>query len=123
MMYSIAGMDEDWAAADCNTDVWYDDCILTIISQIKGQKCQFMLHDDAVLRMLQCRDDFRVCVSCCRVKKHKNYPAFYRKLWLKDLCKRGSLPLSPPPALLPVKEQQSVRELAETITGLFVLIK
>lgn len=31
--------------------------------------------------------------------------------------------LSPPPALRPVKEQQSVCELAETITELFVLIK
>lgn len=33
-----------------------------------------------------------------------------------------SLSLAPPPALLPVREQQSVCELAETITKLFVVI-
>lgn len=55
-----------------------------------------------------------VCVSCCRVK-HKNDPAITANCGCR-ICENVL-------ALLPVKEQQSVSEQAETITELFVLIK
>lgn len=63
MTYSTAGMDVDWTAANCNTNVWYDNCILTISSKISRHKCQFTLHNDAILMLLHCHDDFEyMCV-------------------------------------------------------------
>lgn len=53
----------------CNTDVWYDNCILTIISQIRDTNANscytMMLFWWCCIAMMT----LSVCVSCCRVYK------------------------------------------------------
>ena len=69
-----------------------------------------MLRNDAILMMLHCLDDFLECVRVCSVvgfKKAEKWPSIYRKTVDEGFVKMSWVftSLSPPPALLPVREK------------------
>lgn len=103
--YPTAGMDVNWSAANCNIDVWYDDCILTIISQIKWHMpihvTQWCYSDDAALPW------WFLCVMSLGIKSIKMAQHLLHTVDC-DLWKRfGSLPLSPHP--LPYYQSKNSR--------------
>lgn len=73
-----------------------------------------MLHNDAILMMLHCHEDFEcVCMCVCVMLSIKMIQQLLPQTVDIGFVEKNVL------ALLPVKEQQSVSELAETITELF----